>query len=245
MRRVSLHRLGLTNYEVASVQQTHLVHRLKQRAAAAELHPPQHLLLLQHPPVFTLGKLQSSRQNVLASADQVRARGATIEQSGRGGNVTFHGPGQLVAYPILDLNRFQRSVRWYVHALEDVLIDTAAAFGVRARRGGENETGVWVDDRKLAAIGVQVSRWITSHGVALNASTDLSYFDMIIPCGLREKPQVTSLSRELSRVVSVEEASTQFEASFARVFEAELIRTPPLPGVGRERSAEPLHNTSI
>lgn len=155
-RSVTVHKLGRIGYGRS---------QWLQRALAAEVRTGRRgdtLLLLEHPPVFTLGRLQSSADNVVASAADIAAAGATVHQSERGGNVTFHGPGQLVAYPLLDLSRFRKSVHWYVSALEQTLIQAAAEFGLEARRGGKDETGVWVDDRKLAAIGVSVSRWVTT-----------------------------------------------------------------------------------
>ena len=174
--------------------------------------------------LFTLGRLQASAANVLAAPEALAAAGASVVQSDRGGNVTFHGPGQLVAYPILDLAAgYRRDLHWYVERLEDVMIGTAAQFGVSAVRGAPGHTGVWVGERKIGAIGVRVQRWLSSHGVALNADVDLSFFDMIVPCGLHEAPQVTSLSRELGRTVSVGELRPRFEAAFAEAFECELV----------------------
>ena len=195
MRRVSLRRLPLTSYAKGLDLQRSLV---AQRRAGTV---PDTLLLLQHPPVFTLGRLQrdDSQRNLLVSSSEIEAAGASVFRSDRGGNVTFHGPGQLVAYPILDLHNYRKDMRWYVHTLESVLIETAASFGVSARAGGEGETGIWVDDRKLGAIGVHVTRWVTSHGVALNADVNLDFFKMIVPCGLHEKREVTSLSAERAR----------------------------------------------
>jgi len=172
---VAVRQLGRAAYASTQTLQHSLV---AQRRAGSV---PDMVLLVEHPPVFTLGRVQASRQNLLASAADIEQAGATVHQSDRGGNVTFHGPGQLVAYPILDLNGFKRSLRWYVSSLEDVVIRTAAAFGVQARPGDEGETGVWVEDRKLAAIGIHVTRWVTSHGCAINADVDLRYFEMIVP----------------------------------------------------------------
>lgn len=218
-RRVVVQRLsGLIGYEDG----LRLQHRLVQRRKAGALADT--LLLLEHAPVFTLGRLQASAANVLAALEALAAAGASVVQSDRGGNVTFHGPGQLVAYPILDLAAgYRRDLHWYVERLEDVMIGTAAQFGVSAVRGAPGHTGVWVGERKIGAIGVRVQRWLSSHGVALNADVDLSFFDMIVPCGLHEAPQVTSLSRELGRTVSVGELRPRFEAAFAEAFECELV----------------------
>lgn len=217
MRSIALHRLGRVPYARAQALQRELV-QLRRRGEVRDT-----LLLVEHPPVFTLGRLQSCEANVLVTREEIEAAGASVVQSERGGNVTFHGPGQLVAYPILDLNGHRKDMRWFVHSLEDAMIATAAAFGVAARRGVAGEEGIWVDDRKLGALGVHVTRWVTSHGLALNVDPDLRFFDMIVPCGLQERP-VTSLAREVAagRTATVTEAMTQFEAAFSSTFESEL-----------------------
>jgi len=214
---VALHRLGRVPYARAQALQRELV-QLRRRGEVGDT-----LLLLEHQPVFTLGRLQSCEANVLATREEIAAAGASVEQSERGGNVTFHGPGQLVAYPILDLNDHRKDMRWFVHSLEDAMIGTADAFGVKARRGASGEEGIWVDDRKLGALGVHVTRWVTSHGLALNVDPDLRFFGMIVPCGLHARP-VTSLAREVAadRAVSMAEAMGHFEASFSAVFGREL-----------------------
>ena len=228
--RVVVHRLaGLVPYTECLALQ----HQLMARRKAGSL--PDTLLLLEHEPVFTLGRLQESVSNVLATSSQISARGASIVQSDRGGNVTFHGPGQLVAYPILDLNGHQKNLRWYTSALENVMIDTAHAFGVSASSGGAGETGVWAGDRKLGALGVRVSRWITGHGVALNVCVDLRYFDMIVPCGLQHRPTVTSLSAAIAgsgEPVSIPQAQTRFLDAFAERFECDLVDSP-LDSIGQ------------
>ena len=185
---------------------------------------PDTLLLLEHSPVFTLGRLQKldAAQNILASPEAIAAAGASVAQSDRGGNITFHGPGQLVAYPILDLRGYRKDLRWFVGALEDTMIRTAAAFGVEASRGVAGEEGVWVGERKLGALGVRVQRWVSSHGLALNANPDLAFFDMIVPCGLQETPGVTSLSAESSprTTVSVDDVVPRFLDAFGELFGA-------------------------
>ena len=216
--KVVLARLpGLIPYEVGSLLQKAMVSR--RRAGVA----PDTLLLLEHPPVFTLGRLQESASNLKRSHDEIASAGASVIQSDRGGNVTFHGPGQLVAYPILDLSNYKRNMRWYVGALEEAMIGAAAAFGVEAKPGGSGQTGVWVGERKIGAIGVSVSRWFTHHGVALNCDVDLDYFKMIVPCGLADTPEVTSLSRELGRRVSVDEVAPKFCEAFAQALDADLV----------------------
>jgi lipoyl(octanoyl) transferase len=183
-----------------------------------------HLLLLEHPHVITLGR-NGHMENLLAS-DQILSRaGISFYPTDRGGDVTYHGPGQLVGYPILDLRDWKRDVGAYVRAVEQSLIDTLAEFGIAAVRIPKL-TGVWVGDRKIAAIGVHLSRWVTSHGFALNVSTDLSYFQYIVPCGLT-KP-VTSMA-QLGVGASLGEVSRVFAAHFGRVFECEMLFEAPVP----------------
>jgi lipoyl(octanoyl) transferase len=179
---------------------------------------PDTLLLLEHPPVITLGvKLAAARSHVLASADDLTARGVAVVETGRGGDVTYHGPGQLVAYPILDLRPDRCDVHRYVRDLEEVMIRVCAAFGVNAGRI-PGLSGAWVGDGKIGAVGVRISRWITSHGVAFNVATDLSHFDLIVPCGIIDK-RVTSLAREIGRDVAVGDLVAPFTEAFAAVFE--------------------------
>ncbi len=187
---------------------------------------PDTLLLLEHPHVITLGT-GSSPEHVLLDDGARRALGIELHETGRGGDVTYHGPGQLVGYPILDLKPDRKDLHRYLRDLEGALIDALAHWGVEGRRE-EGLTGVWTDQGKLAAIGVRVSSgWITSHGFALNVATDLSYFDAIVPCGIRDR-EVTSLSRILGRPVEVEEAIPVVAAAVARRFD----RTLSLPGPG-------------
>jgi len=164
------------------------------------------LLLLEHPHVLTLGvRGDGGRSHILATADALAARGVEVFEAGRGGDVTYHGPGQLVGYPIVDLNPDRRDVHRYVRDLEDVLIRTARDYGITAGRV-DGLTGVWVGREKLAAIGVHISRWVTSHGFAYNVSTDLRNFDLIVPCGIAEC-KATSLEKLLRRSVEEKEVS--------------------------------------
>ncbi len=182
------------------------------------------LLLVEHPHVLTLGvKGDGGRSHVLASADILAARGVEIHEAGRGGDITYHGPGQIVGYPILDLRPDRCDVHRYVRDLEEVLIRTAADFGVDAGRV-EGLTGVWTGrDRraKLAAIGVRISRWITSHGFAFNASTDLGFFDLIVPCGIADRG-VTSLQQLGWRGATVE-VERRIAGHFLTVFDRTLV----------------------
>ena len=168
-----------------------------ERRARGEV--PDTLLLLTHPHVYTFGRAGNPK-NLLVSPESLAREGIGVARVGRGGDVTYHGPGQLVGYPILDLTQHRRDLAWYMRSLEQVLIDTAADFGVRTDRI-PGCTGVWVGTGKLAAMGVHVSRWVTSHGFAFNVSPDLSYFEHIIPCGIRNK-QVTSLEKLVAEVKS-------------------------------------------
>jgi lipoyl(octanoyl) transferase len=189
-----------------------------------------HLLLLEHPHVITLGR-NGHMENLLASDEIMSRAGISFYPTDRGGDVTYHGPGQLVGYPILDLRDWKRDVGAYVRAVEQSLIDTLAEFGIEAGRIPKL-TGVWVGDRKIAAIGVHLSRWVTSHGFALNVNTDLSYFQYIVPCGLT-KP-VTSMAR-LGVRASLAEISQVFAAHFGRVFECEMLfEAPVLAATERE-----------
>ncbi len=181
------------------------------------------LLLLEHPAVLTLGvRGDGGRAHILASADALAARGIDVHEAGRGGDVTYHGPGQVVGYPIIDLNPDRRDVHRYVRDLETVLIRTAADYDIGAGRVS-GLTGVWVGDEKLAAIGVRIARWITSHGFALNVSTNLDHFGLIVPCGIPDRG-VTSLTRLLGRAVDTREIENRIIEHFANVFGSSSLR---------------------
>jgi lipoyl(octanoyl) transferase len=182
---------------------------------------PDHLLLLQHPPVITLGvKSRNDRSHVLDSPEGLAARGVELVETGRGGDVTYHGPGQLVGYPIINLAPDRRDVHRYVRDLEDVLIRAVAEFGIEAGRS-PGLTGVWVGNAKLAAIGVRIARWVTSHGFALNVGTNLDHFSLIIPCGITDKG-VTSMEKLTGRQVPIAVVETAVAAAFAEVFDREI-----------------------
>ena len=176
---------------------------------------PDQLLLLEHDPVFTLGR-NARTANVLLPAEALRERGFEVFETGRGGDVTYHGPGQVVGYPILDLAPDRRDVHRYVRDLEEVMIRTCADYGLEASRL-EGLTGTWLGDEKIGAIGVRIARWVTSHGFAFNVGTDLGAFDLIVPCGIRERG-VTSLERRLGHPVPLDEAMERLAAHFAAVF---------------------------
>ena len=216
---VEVRRLGVVPYADGLELQTRLV---EQRKAGSI---PDQLLLLEHPPVITLGvKARGERAHVLATAETLAAEGVGLFETGRGGDVTYHGPGQLVGYPIISLDPDRRDVHRYVRDLEEVLIRTAAAFGVTAARS-PGLTGIWVGSEKLAAIGVRIARWVTSHGFAFNVTTNLSHFDLIVPCGISDKG-VTSLERLLGRAVPMAEVEDAVVAAFLDVFERRQLTEP-------------------
>jgi lipoyl(octanoyl) transferase len=208
-----IEQLGLVDYAAAFQLQAK---RVAQRKAGAI---PDTLLLLEHPHVYTLGR-NAKRENLLAPADWLAARGVQVFDTNRGGDITYHGPGQLVGYPILDLTQHRRDIAWYMRSLEEVLIRVARDFGIDAGRS-PGAPGVWVGDRKLVAIGVHVSRWITSHGFAFNVSTDLGYFERIVPCGLRGRG-VTSLQELLGRALQMDSVIARVIEHFGVVFGLEM-----------------------
>jgi lipoyl(octanoyl) transferase len=208
-----LEQLGLVDYAAALELQRERVARRKAGAI------PDTLLLLEHPHVYTLGR-NARRENMLVSPEWLASRGAQLFQTDRGGDVTYHGPGQLVGYPILDLTQHRRDISWYMRSLEEVLIRMAQDYGIEAGRS-EGAAGVWVGDDKLAAMGVHLSRWVTSHGFALNVSTDLRFFEWIVPCGLQGKG-VTSLAKLLGRAVDMEEVAARVVEHFGAVFGLEV-----------------------
>lgn len=210
-RALDVRRLGLVPYADALAMQRALVE--DRRAGKID----DLLLLVEHPHVLTLGvRGDGGRAHILATADALAARGIEVHETGRGGDITYHGPGQIVGYPIVDLKPDRCDVHRYVRDLEEVLIRTAAGYGVVAERV-EGLTGVWVGREKLAAIGVRIGRWITSHGFALNLSTDLDYFNLIVPCGLADRG-VTSLARLLGRYIDRRDVEDRIVAHFCDVF---------------------------
>jgi lipoyl(octanoyl) transferase len=189
-----------------------------------------HLLLVEHPHVITLGR-NGRMENLLAGGEVLRRAGIAFHETNRGGDVTYHGPGQLVGYPIVDLKEWKRDVGAYVRGLEQAIIDTLADYGIAAGRIPKL-TGVWAGERKIAAIGVHLSRWVTSHGFALNVNTDLSYFQYIVPCGLTRP--VTSMAREGAAGATLEEVGQGLAGHFGRIFDCEmLVETGDLAGCER------------
>lgn len=205
--------LGLVQYSEGLRIQQSAVERLSSREA------PEQLLLLEHPHVLTLGR-GADNSNILADQKQLQSNSVEVHETGRGGDVTYHGPGQLVGYPIINLKPDRCDVHRYVRDLEEVLIRTISDFGVTGSRI-RGLTGVWVGNEKIAAIGVRIARWITSHGFALNVNTDLNYFSMIVPCGISDKG-VTSLSRLLGRRIELSEVARVAATKFSQVFDREV-----------------------
>ncbi len=219
-----VHNLGRAAYGPVLDRQMQLVARVQE-------HPDQaYLLLVEHdPPVITLGR-RGGEEDVLASRDRLAALGVELYESSRGGEVTYHGPGQLVGYPILHLDRHGRTVRGHVRNIEQVLIDTLAAFDIPAHRKdpAEKLTGVWTgpapsaNEAKIAAIGVAVRRWVSYHGWALNVNTNLSHFDLIVPCGITDKA-VTSMAAQLARDLDVATVADTLVARFAETYGFETV----------------------
>ncbi|HUL35665.1 MAG TPA: lipoyl(octanoyl) transferase LipB [Candidatus Eisenbacteria bacterium] len=207
--------IGICGWDVAFTLQQRLV--TARKAGAID----DVLLFCEHPHVLTLGR-NASPKNLLASEHVLRQKGVELRETNRGGDITYHGPGQIVGYPILDLNRIRRDVHWYVRALEEAMIRASADFGVSAFRV-PGKTGIWVQppggipEEKLAAIGVHISRWVTSHGFAYNVSTDLRFFDLIIPCGIADR-KATSLEKLLRRNVQLDEVKPRLSFQLAERF---------------------------
>lgn len=208
-RELSVIELGRRDYAsvLALQEQTH--------AARARGELPDTLLLVEHEPVITLGRA-AKQEHVLASAEHLKELGIELHEIGRGGDVTYHGPGQLVAYPIFDLKPDRCDVRRYVRSLEQVMLQVAESYGLTPQRI-EGMTGAFCEQRKYGALGVRISRWVTMHGIAINVSTDLDAFSLIVPCGLRSTT-VTSLSRETGREISLRDAQARTIEQFAEVF---------------------------
>jgi lipoyl(octanoyl) transferase len=241
-QEVIFRELGVMDYQTAwDYQEKLLKENVKRKSLVYSLEPgvitnrPQgpdtqlqtqhYLLFVEHPAVYTLGK-SGNKENVLLNSDELNERDIQFFNSNRGGDITFHGPGQVVGYPILDLEKFYTDIGKYLRNLEEVIILTMAEYGIKGDRSS-GETGVWIEpglpgkERKICAIGVRCSRWITMHGFAFNVNTDLSYFNHIIPCGIVNK-QVTSLEKELGSKVDMEEVKQRVKRNFEKVFNAEL-----------------------
>ena len=218
-RLIDIRRLGAVPYADALALQRRLVE--ERRAGSID----DCLLLLEHPHVLTLGvRGDGGRSHILAPPEMLSARGVTVHEAGRGGDVTYHGPGQIVGYPILDLRPDRCDVHRYVRDIEEALIRTAADYDIEAGRV-DGLTGVWVGREKLAAIGVRIARWVTSHGFALNVTTDLDYFNVIVPCGIASRG-VTSLGRLLGRTVDRADVEERIALHFCEVFQRTVNVVP-------------------
>ncbi len=231
-KNIILQDLGNIDYKEAWEYQEQLFKetvdiKIKNRREDAGLETPNHFLFVEHPHVFTLGK-SGNFDNLLVSEKELAAKNATFYKINRGGDITYHGPGQIVGYPILDLDNFFRDIHKYLRLLEEMVILTLAEYGLTAERS-PGETGVWFDvgtpfARKICALGVRASRWVTMHGFAFNINADLGYFDLMIPCGIKDK-SVTSLNVELGQA-TVDEAEVKEKVlkHFTELFEAEFVQ---------------------
>ena len=230
MPKVSWEDIGLKDYkEVWDYQETIFKKAIDLKIAARENHtteiPENHLIFCEHPHVYTLGK-SGEETHMLLNADQLKQHNATFYKINRGGDITYHGPGQLVMYPILDLDQFFTDIHKYMRYLEEAVILTLSEFGLKAGRV-DGLTGVWLDggtpnERKICAMGVKSSRWVTMHGIALNVNADLSYFNHIVPCGIVDK-SVTSMQKELGREIALDEVRESLRINMANIFDYDYI----------------------
>lgn len=228
--------LGILNYLSAFEIQEQLMNKIielklknRDRADGIYEETPNYFLFVEHPHVYTLGK-SGHEENMLANSEKLKEIDAAYVKTNRGGDITYHGFGQIIGYPILDLDNFKSDIHLYMRNLEEVIIRTIAEYGLKGERSS-GETGVWLDAgkpyaRKICALGVKTSKWVTMHGFALNVNTDLKYFEYIIPCGIKDKT-VTSLQRELEKKFSIEETEElkmKIKKHFADIFEAEFYK---------------------
>ena len=231
-KQVIVRDLGLKDYKDTWDYQEELFSqildmKIRNRRENAGLATPNYLLFVEHPHVYTLGK-SGDIGNLLATEEELTSKGAKFYRINRGGDITYHGPGQIVGYPILDLDNFFTDIHKYLRLLEEMVILTLAEYGIKGERS-PGETGVWLDvgtplARKICAMGVRSSRWVTMHGFAFNINTDLSYFDHMIPCGIRDKA-VTSMNRELGQeTVDMAKVQKSLVGNFQELFEAEILK---------------------
>ena len=230
MQQVVFRDLGLINFKEAWDFQEKLFQEIidiksRNRKKGTDVSTQSYLLFCEHPNVYTLGK-SGNEKNLLVNEDYLKSSGATFYKTNRGGDITFHGPGQIVGYPIFDLDNFFTDIHKYLRLLEEAVIKTIEEYGIECERS-RGETGVWLDvgkktARKMCALGVRSSRWVTMHGLAFNVNTDLSYFGNIVPCGIVDK-SVTSLQEELGYKLDIEEVKEKLKNHLATIFEMELI----------------------
>ena len=231
MQKVILQDLGLKDYKETWDYQEKLFQgiidiKIDNRKNDSENNTPSYFVFVEHPHVYTLGK-SGDLSNLLLNEAQLEQKGATFYKINRGGDITYHGPGQIVGYPILDLDNFFTDIHKYLRFLEEIIIKTLAEYNIKAERS-KGETGVWLDvgtpfARKICAMGVRTSRWVTMHGFALNTNTNLGYFDNIIPCGIKGKA-VTSMEAELGKKVDLDEVKTKILKHFTELFDVQFIR---------------------
>ena len=233
MRKVQFQDIGRVSYGTAWDFQTELFTETVDLKLANRKHPENaqettdHFLFVEHPPVFTLGK-SGKMEHLLVDQEQLENDGFEFFPVNRGGDITYHGPGQIVGYPIIDLDHYFTDIHKYLRYLEEVIISTLVDYGLKAGRS-DGETGVWLDEgtpfaRKMCAMGVKASRWTTMHGFALNVNADLSHFDYIVPCGISDK-KVTSLHVELGREVDLQEVKDKIKFYFEKQFDCQFIPT--------------------
>ena len=231
MQKIQLIDLGLKDYKDTWEYQEQLFKgivdiKLQNRRENLDQETTSYLLFVEHPHVYTLGK-SGDLSNLLLNEEQLKEKDATFYKINRGGDITYHGPGQIVGYPLLDLDNFFTDIHKYLRFLEEVMIKTLEEFGIKAGRS-KGETGVWLDAetpfaRKICALGVRTSRWVTMHGFALNVNTDLGYFDHIIPCGIQGKA-VTSMKAELQKELSINAVKKSILKHFSALFQAEFVK---------------------
>lgn len=219
--------LGVMEYQQAwDYQEALLQQNVRKKSIDDRLATEHYLLFTEHTPVYTLGK-SGDIKNVLLPAEELKKKGIDFFHTNRGGDITFHGPGQIVGYPILDLEKYYTDIGKYLRNLEEIIILTLEEYGIKGDRS-KGETGVWIEpgipgkERKICAIGVRCSRWVTMHGFAFNVNTDLSYFNFIIPCGINNK-QVTSLQKEMGHEIDMTEVKEKIKKNFEKVFESQLV----------------------
>lgn len=230
--KIAFEDLGIKDYQLVWEYQEKLMKniidiKMENRKLPPEqtIETPNHFLFVEHPHIYTLGK-SGAEENMLINSNKLKEINADFVKTNRGGDITYHGFGQIVGYPILDLENFFTDIHLYIRNIEEVIILTMSEYGLKGERS-KGETGVWLDvgkpyARKICAIGVRASRWVTMHGFAFNINTDMKYFDYIIPCGIRGK-QVTSLQRELEREASIEEVKEKIKRNFEKVFKCKFI----------------------
>jgi len=219
--------LGFQSYkQVWDYQESLLLQNTQLKLAGEGAATRHHLLLVEHPPVYTLGRSGKEKNLIWSEKERIK-RNIEFFHINRGGDITFHGPGQIVGYPILDLEKMKQDLGWYLRSLEEVMIMTLSDYGLTGGRS-LGETGVWLDagttgkERKICAMGIKCSRWITMHGFAFNVHTDLAYFDGIVPCGIQNK-SVTSLQKELNSPISMAEVKERMKLNFENIFNCQLV----------------------